>query len=134
VRRLSEGALFFFFLEDLIMLKIIVAGSRSFSDYELLKKKLDFYIGKNLDVEIVSGTARGADRLGERYAVAKGFAIKRFPADWEKYGKRAGYLRNEQMAQYATHAVIFWDGNSRGTASMIELCKRYGLNYRVVRF
>ena len=116
------------------MLKIAVAGSRSFNNYELLKEKLDFYIGSNKDVEIVSGTARGADRLGERYAREKGFPVKRFPADWEKYGKRAGYLRNEEMAKYSSHAVIFWDGSSRGTASMIELCKKYGLNYRVVRF
>ena len=116
------------------MLKIIVAGSRSFNNYQLLQEKLNFYIGNHQDVEIVSGTARGADRLGEQYAIAKNFAIKRFPADWEKYGKRAGYLRNEQMAKYSTHAVIFWDGKSRGTASMIELCKKYQLNYRVIKF
>lgn len=116
------------------MLKIIVAGSRSFNNYELLTERLNFYIGTHTDVEIVSGTARGADKLGERYATEKGFLIKRFPADWDKYGKRAGYLRNEEMAKYASHAVIFWDGVSRGTANMIELCERYSLNYRVVRF
>lgn len=116
------------------MLKIVVAGSRSFNNYELLKEKLDFYIGNHQDVEIVSGTARGADSLGERYAQEKGFFVRRFPADWDKYGKRAGYLRNEEMAKYSTHAVIFWDGSSRGTASMIKLCQQYKLNYRVVRF
>jgi hypothetical protein len=116
------------------MLKIIVAGSRSFNNYELLKERLNFYIGSHEEVEIVSGTARGADRLGERYARGKRFVVKRFPANWEKYGKRAGYLRNEEMARYASHAVIFWDGSSRGTENMIELCKKYNLNYRVVRF
>lgn len=116
------------------MLKIIVAGSRDFTDYNLLKIKLDFYIGKHSDIEIISGTARGADRLGERYAEEKGLTLTRFSADWKKYGKRAGYLRNEEMAQYATHAVIFWDGKSKGTAHMIELCKTYGINYRVIKF
>jgi len=116
------------------MLKIVVAGSRTFNNYELLKQTLDVYIGNQQNVEIVSGTARGADQLGEQYAREKGFTIKRFPADWEKYGKRAGYLRNEEMAKYSSDAVIFWDGISKGTAIMIELCKKYKLNYHVVRF
>lgn len=116
------------------MLKIIIAGSRTFNDYELLKKKLDFYIGEHTEIEIISGTARGADRLGERYAIERGFTLKKFPANWNQYGKRAGYLRNEQMAQYATHAVIFWDEISRGTKHMIDLAQKYGLNYRVVKF
>ncbi|MFM7881437.1 MAG: DUF2493 domain-containing protein, partial [Microcystis panniformis] len=54
------------------MLKIIIAGSRNFNDYNLLEQKVNFYIGENQDIEIISGTARGADRLGERYAINKG--------------------------------------------------------------
>lgn len=115
-------------------MRIIVAGSRSFDCYWLLESKLDFYIGGHQLVQIVSGTARGADQLGERYAENRGLSIERFPADWDKHGKRAGYVRNEQMARYATHAVIFWDGSSRGTASMIKLCKTYNLKYRVVLY
>jgi hypothetical protein len=93
--------------------KLIVAGSRSFNDYQLLKTKLDFYLSNLQHVEIVSGTARGADQLGERYAREKGFSIKRFPADWS-LGKVAGYLRNKEMAEYANGLVAFWDGKSRG--------------------
>jgi hypothetical protein len=115
-------------------MRIIVAGSRSFDCYWLLESKLDFYIGGHQLVQIVSGTARGADQLGERYAENRGLSIERFPADWDKHGKRAGYVRNEQMARYATHAVILWDGSSRGTASMIKLCKTYNLKYRVVLY
>lgn len=115
------------------MLKIIIAGSRTFNNYELLKQKLDFYIGEHKEIEIISGTARGADRLGERYAFERGLTLHRFPADWSK-GKSAGYLRNEEMAKYGTHAVIFWDGISRGTKHMIDLAKEYKLNYRVVKF
>ena len=115
-------------------MRIIVAGSRNFDCYWLLESKLDFYIGGHQLVQIVSGTARGADQLGERYAENRGLSIERFPADWDTHGKRAGYIRNEQMAKYATHAVIFWDGSSRGTASMIKLCKTYNLKYRVVLY
>lgn len=115
-------------------MRVIVAGSRSFKDYRLLEEKLDFYIGRHQAVQIVSGTARGADQLGELYAKNRGLPLERFPADWDGYGKRAGYIRNEQMAKYATHAVVFWDGSSRGTASMIELCKKYELCHRVVRY
>ncbi|GCE61966.1 DUF2493 domain-containing protein [Microcystis aeruginosa] len=116
------------------MLKIIIAGSRNFNNYNLLEQKVDFYIGENQDIEIISGTARGADKLGERYAINKGLKLKRFPADWQKYGKKAGYLRNEEMAKYASHAIIFWDGKSKGTGHMIELCKKYNINYRIIRF
>jgi hypothetical protein len=119
---------------DETMLKIIIAGSRNFNDYNLLEQKVDFYIGENQDIEIISGTARGADKLGERYAINKELKLKRFPADWQKYGKKAGYLRNEEMAKYASHAIIFWDGKSKGTGYMIELCKKYNINYRIIRF
>lgn len=116
-------------------MKLIVAGSREFKDYELLRKKLDHFLQNVVGgVSIVSGTANGADKLGERYAKERCFKVKEFPADWNKYKKQAGYFRNKQMAEYATHAVIFWDGRSRGSKMMIDLCKEYGLKYRVVRY
>jgi hypothetical protein len=114
------------------MLKIIVAGSRDFSDYELLKSKLDFLFDDRA-IEIVSGTAKGADRLGEKYAKEKGYLVTKFPANWKRYRKAAGYKRNEQMAKYATHAVIFWNGSSPGTKHMIDLAKQYSLNYQVIK-
>lgn len=115
-------------------IRLIVAGSRNFSDYQMLKRKLDFYTQNHKTVEIVSGTAKGADQLGERYAQEKRYDVKRFPANWEKYGNQAGLIRNEQMAKYASHAVLFWDGVSRGTLSMAKLCKQYNLNHRIVKF
>ncbi len=114
--------------------KVIVAGTRTFDDYELLKSKLDFFLKNQRGVEIVSGTARGADQLGEWYANERGLAVKRFPADWELYGKSAGYRRNAQMAEYADAAVIFWDGISRGSRHMINLAKEKGLPVRVVLY
>lgn len=86
------------------------------------------------DVEIVSGTARGADELGERYAAERGLPVKRFPADWDQYGRSAGYKRNAQMAEYADAAVIFWDEISRGSKHMIDLAKEKELPVRVVLY
>lgn len=84
------------------------------------------------DVEIVSGAARGADALGERYAAERGLAVKQFPADWDRYGRSAGYRRNAEMAEYADAAVVFWDGKSKGSKHMINLAKEKGLPVRVV--
>lgn len=99
-----------------------------------MQSKLDFFLENKTDVEIVSGTARGADQLGERYAFEHGFPVKHFPADWDQHGKSAGYIRNAQMAEYADAAVIFWDGMSRGSKHMIDLAKAKGLRVRVVKY
>lgn len=85
-------------------------------------------------MEIVSGTARGADQLGERYAAERGLSIKRFPADWDRDGKSAGYLRNVRMAEYADAAIVFWDGVSKGSKHMVDVAKKKGLPVRVVRY
>ncbi len=114
-------------------MKVIIAGSREFSNFELLKEKCEELI-TNEEVEIVSGTARGADKMGEEYAKAKGYSIKRFPANWTKYGKSAGYLRNKEMAEYADSAIIFWDGSSKGTKHMIDLAKEKGLKVSVILY
>jgi hypothetical protein len=114
-------------------LKVIVAGSRTFNDYNLLKTKLDHLLKNQTNIEIVSGTAKGADRLGEKYAQEKGYKLTQFPADWQ-LGNHAGFLRNLEMAKYATHAVIFWDYQSMGTAHMINLCQKHKLNYRIIKF
>lgn len=116
------------------MIKIIVAGGREFNNYNLVKEKLDYFIGNNNQVEIVSGKAKGADSLGEKYAKEKGLPVKEFPADWDQYGKKAGFIRNSQMAEYGTHLVAFWDGKSAGTKMMIGLAKDKGLKVRVVMY
>lgn len=116
------------------MFKVIVAGTRTFDDYALMRSKLDFFLQNRTDVEIVSGAARGADQMGERYAAERGFCVTQFPADWDRHGKSAGYIRNAQMAEYADAAVIFWDGMSRGSKHMIDLAKAKGLRVRVVKY
>ncbi len=79
-------------------MKIIIAGSRDFDDYDLLREKCDLILSNIKTVEIVSGQARGADSLGEKYAKEKGYKLKLFPADWSQ-GKMAGMIRNKQMAE-----------------------------------
>ena len=117
-------------------MKLIIAGGRDFSDYDKLCKEVDFAISKCeiSRIEIISGSARGADSLGERYAREKGIALKQFPADWEKYGKAAGYKRNSEMSNYADALIAFWDGNSRGTQHMINIAKKKGLQVRIVKY
>ena len=118
------------------MFKLIVAGSRSFNDYNLLKDKLDRLLSnKDLStVHIISGTARGADQLGERYAKERGCQLERFPANWSRYGKSAGYERNTRMARHADAAVIFWDGESRGALHMANTMENLNKPFRGVLF
>ena len=117
---------------------IIVAGSRSFDDYKLLKEKCDYYLSdalaKGYDIEIVSGTAKGADKLGEQYAKERGYHIAYFPADWKTYGKRGGYIRNQQMANFSDALILFWDGSSRGSKHMLDIARNKGLAVRVVKY
>jgi hypothetical protein len=115
------------------MIKVIIAGGRDFTNEELLKEHCDsILIGP--DFEIVSGTARGADRLGEFYAMERNLPIRRFQPDWDKFGKRAGYLRNEEMAAYADLLIAFWDERSRGTKHMIDIATTQGLKIHVVKY
>lgn len=117
--------------------KVIIAGTRSFDDYSLLCSFCDKCLsrkGQTHDIVIVSGTARGADRLGERYAYDRGYEIKMFPADWQNNGKAAGIIRNTDMANYADALIAFWNGQSKGTLNMIETAKRKGLSVRIYNY
>ena len=120
--------------------RIIVAGGRDFTDYALLSETLDVILKRYTlrEVQIVSGCCRGADALGEQYARKHGIPIKRFPADWLVYGKAAGPIRNRKMAEYAAECdgmlVAFWDGKSRGTASMIRLAEKYELQIKTITY
>ena len=116
------------------MYKVIIAGSRDFNDINLLTAKADFYLSNKSDIEIVSGTARGADTLGVQYAIEHNYHIKEFPANWNKYGKKAGYLRNLEMAKYADACIVFWNGTSRGTKHMIDIANKLNLPLRIVRY
>ncbi len=118
-------------------MKIIVAGSRDFKDAKLLMSTLDEARENFPDMEIVSGMARGADRLGYEYAKLNGIKLHEFYPDWDRLGKSAGHRRNEDMAKFAAPdgaVIAFWDGVSPGTKGMIELAKRYKLKIKVIRY
>lgn len=105
-------------------MKVIIAGSRGITDYAIVERAIresGFQI-----TEVVSGTARGVDRLGERWAAEHGIPVAPFPADW-KIGKNAGILRNAQMAEYAEAAIIIWDGSSNGSPNNDFLCECEGV-------
>ena len=116
---------------------IIVAGCRNFDNYKLLSDALDSQLRiYDYSVEIISGTCRGADQLGEQYAKRNGICCKRFPADWKQFGKAAGPIRNRKMAEYATNLVAFWDGNKNhsGTWNMITVATKLGLHVEIIQF
>ena len=113
------------------MLRVIIAGSRDFDDYALLQDHADYMLSRQEDIEIVSGGASGADALGERYAKERGYRLKIFPADWAKYGRIAGPIRNREMAAYADALLAYWDGRSRGTKNMIDEARANGLKVSI---
>ena len=115
--------------------KVVVAGGRNFNNYQLLNEKLDKILKNKMpNVTIISGTAKGADRLGELYAQHHNIALQQYPANWDFFGRRAGYLRNIQMAEAADAVIVFWDGESRGTKMMIDIAKTYHLPLRIIRY
>ncbi len=112
-------------------MKTIIAGSRNVKNID---KVIEAIKASNFTItEIVSGTARGVDRLGEVYGIYHKLPIKRFPAKWDTYGKMAGFLRNAEMAEYADALIAIWDGESKGTESMIEAARLRGLKTYVYR-
>ena len=114
------------------MFKLIVAGSRDFTEYSFLKQRLEHLLQFITDeIEIVSGRARGADLLGERFAKEKGYKIAEFPANWERDGKIAGFLRNTEMAKYSDACVVFWKNKSKGSKHMIDQANKFNLKLRI---
>jgi len=110
------------------MRRILVCGGVTFADEELLTETLDRVIADE-KVMIVSGGAKGADALAEKYAKDRNIKIKVFPAEWKKYGKGAGPIRNRQMLDFVSQkesplVVAFWNGKSRGTKNTIETARK----------
>lgn len=123
--REASGQRLFRALQQQLQKRVIIAGSRNISDYSLVEqavKDSGFYVGT-----IISGGARGVDKLGERYARTHGFPLEVYHADWNSYGRSAGYKRNEEMAKVADCLVAIWDGQSMGTKHMIDIATKRGL-------
>lgn len=115
------------------MSKLLIVGSRTFNDYEILCKIVDGLVPNYPNLEIVSGGSIGADSLAERYANEHSIPVKVYKADWDQFGKKAGFLRNFQMHEYISTdpnrlCVVFWDGESVGAQHNFELVKQFDTN------
>lgn len=111
-------------------MKAIIAGSRC--GCSMVKLMDGIKVSQFNITEVVSGCAMGIDAQGEIWARDNSIPIKEFPADWEKYGKSAGYIRNSQMADYADCLIAFWDGRSRGTKHMIDIASKKEMPVHII--
>ena len=105
--------------------RMIVAGGRDYSNQNVVNYYIDrvkdVCDSRGLNLVIVCGMATGADTLGRNYAISNGLEVLEFPADWNKYGKSAGYIRNKEMGDVADSAIVFLDGRSKGSKLMIDI-------------
>lgn len=116
-------------------MKVIVAGSRTFDDRQLLESTLEKMTGKLSKLTIIHGGADGADRMAEWWALRKkGVTVKGFYPDWNKHGKSAGPIRNSEMVKEADALIAFHDGKSPGTKDVIDKARKAGLKIKVVLF
>ena len=122
------------------MTGIIVCGGRDFNDWQLLETSLyTILLGIDDEIEIITGGAKGADALAKKYAQENDYALKEFRADWKRYRRGAGPVRNAEMLKYALtleNAIVagFWDGKSRGTADMLQKARAKGVKTYKIRY
>lgn len=120
-------------------MKILICGSRGFEDYKRLETEILKIIKdrKETEVQIIEGGARGADLLGRLFAKRNRYEALTVPAEWDVYGKSAGYRRNEKMLNLMGTqdlVVAFWDGKSKGTQHMIQIAERGRIEVKIIRF
>lgn len=117
------------------MSRLCIFGSRDFTEFTLLDNEVNNYVQEcsiKDGLQIVSGMAKGADSLGIQYSKQYSLPLHEFPANWNMYGKQAGYLRNKSMAEFADYFIGFWDGASKGTQHMINLVRATGKPLKII--
>src|SRR3990167_3425362 len=112
-----------------INMRIAIVGSRGYKDLDGIERFMGLLPKDSI---IISGGAPGVDRHAEKVAKIIGLKCKIFRADWDKYGKSAGVIRNEIIVKNSDYVVCFYDGSSRGTASTIKLAKDLYKNLIIV--
>lgn len=117
-------------------MRLVIFGSRGVSPTpcQISESLENVGIDESQVTELVCGMARGGDMAGLRWAGQMGLPVKKFPADWNKHGKRAGFIRNREMAEYADIGVGFWDGESKGTQNMITEMRQLGKRVEVLEW
>jgi len=120
------------------MAKVIIAGGRDFNSMKVLEATMKYVMapdGENIQVdEVITGCAVGADTLGMKWAEANGIPVTKMPASWKEHGKKAGIMRNLQMAHEGDVLVAFWDTKSKGTGHMISIAQKKGLKVIVRQY
>lgn len=111
-------------------MKIAIIGGRDFNNYDMVKETMSQYS----PTAIVSGGARGADSLARKYVTDNNIQLIEFLAEWDKYGRGAGFIRNKDIVANSDLVIAFWDGNSRGTQHSINLAKKANKELVVVRY
>ena len=107
--------------------RVLVGGCRSYTDYSAFCSCMDLLLPQitaESDLIILSDGCRGTDSLAKQYAIAHSYAWECYPAEWARYGKAAGPIRNRRMVECADYVIAFWDQKSRGTRSLIEYAER----------
>lgn len=115
-------------------MKLAIIGSRSFDNYFLLCKEVESLPLYSLITKIVSGGSKGADYLGALYALDHGLSLTEYYPEWDKYGKRAGFIRNKTIIQNSDIVIAFHDGESKGTLNSIELAKKYKKECHIIKY
>jgi len=104
--------------------KLAVVGSRTFDQEERVKKELKYVVDNTLIDTIVSGGAKGVDTFAEIWADENGLKKIIYPAQWDKFGRSAGYRRNVDIVENADAILVFWKEGSAGTKHTIEIAKK----------
>lgn len=115
-------------------MKLMVCGSRTITDRKWVFEQIDTCVKENnfTDITIIEGEAKGVDKLAEAWASRHSIPIEKYPANWELYGKSAGYRRNVDMVNACDFCLILWDNESKGTKHDIDLCKKSNKPHKVV--
>lgn len=112
------------------MARLAIVGSRGFANLAAVRQ----FVGRlRPSTVVVSGGARGVDQVAVEAAKARGLAVDIFPADWDRYGRSAGFKRNKELVDSVDGLVAFWDGQSRGTWHSVRLAQQRGIWLRVFR-
>lgn len=126
-------------------MKLAIIGSRTATDYYLLLRVMEQYFPSRMTkegpespiTEIISGGAKGADSLAARFAKENAhhrIKLTEFLPDWNKHGKRAGFVRNEDIIKNADRVLALWDGVSKGTANSLSIAKRLKKDTLIIYF
>ncbi len=111
--------------------RVVISGSRYFNDYDFFCEKADCCLSKiKGKIILLSGHSSGVDKMAEKYGEEKGYEVEIYPAEWDKYGRAAGPIRNKKMAENADYVIAFSSGG-KGTESMIEAAKAKGIPVEV---